>query len=108
LVAVGVGIWIFLRKRAETRVSPDDVGVHSGVPAPGREIPPLRPYVRCFCFLASCPAYVLIDTLRIHLTRPHSPPTLTVVRQASGTRPHLPTVITLVPRNYKKSDNFFV
>jgi len=109
LAAVGVGAWIFLRRRAPARNDEDypDHPRHSAdalMSEYGMQPSQMRLYVR---FSSSCPAPFLTDLHRTRTTHPPSPATVTT-KQAGYTRPQPTGVITQAPRNCEQLGRVFV
>jgi hypothetical protein len=106
LAAIGVGAWMFFRRRAATRNDGGDSD-YTRVSTVGRlseqGTPPtqLRLYVSC---LLPSPACILMGFHRIHMTHP---PTLAALptRQMGHTRPHPTRANTPVPRSREQSDS---
>ena len=105
LAAIGVGVWIFLRRRALAQRDghySSYIKVSTGAPMSEQGISPSHPrlYVRLFVNLSGL--FVLIEICRTRPIRRPTPATSTTT-PVHLIRPRLTTVITPVPRNCRQS-----
>ena len=99
LGVIGIGVWLFLRRRAVGHKGGDYSRVSTGAPVSehGKQPSQLRLYVRVFIVLSGLRSDRICRT---HLTHQPIPPTLTT-NPAGLTRPRPTTVITPALGSYE-------